>query len=46
MVKVDGGTRDYVTYVGEVEDGTGNPLEVTITPVPGAPSISVGGIIE
>ncbi|MEJ4088303.1 hypothetical protein [Galbibacter orientalis] len=46
VVKVDGGTRDYVTYVGEVEDGTGNPLEVTITPVPGAPSISVGGIIE
>lgn len=45
-VKTDDGTREYVVFADTVEDGAGVPLEVTVTPVPGAPTITLGGIID
>ncbi|QLE01024.1 hypothetical protein HX109_05380 [Galbibacter sp. BG1] len=45
-VKTDDASRDYVTYVGNVEDGTGNPFEVTINEVPGAPTLTIGAVTE
>jgi len=44
VVKTDDGTRSYITYVGNIKDSTGDPFEITITAVPGAPTISIGNI--
>lgn len=43
-VKTDDGTRDYVVFANNVEDATGNPLEIEVTPIPGAPTISIGAV--
>lgn len=46
-VKTDDlGTRDYVVYRGDVEDGTGAPLSIEVTPVPGAPTITIGSVTD
>lgn len=45
-VKADDGSRDYVVFTDTVEDGAGNPLEIEVTPVPGAPSITIGSTTE
>ncbi|WP_335964790.1 hypothetical protein [Galbibacter sp. PAP.153] len=46
VVKTDDGSRDYITYAGDVIDGSGDPLEITVTPIPGAPTITIGGITD
>ena len=45
-VKTDDGTREYVVFTDEVQDGAGNPLEIEVTPIPGAPTISIGAVTE
>lgn len=45
-VKTDDGTRDYVVFTDAVEDGEGAPLELAVTPVPGAPTITLSGITD
>ena len=45
-VKTDDGTREYVVFTDEVQDGAGNPFEIEVTPIPGAPTISIGAVTE
>lgn len=45
-VKVDDSAREYVVFTDVVEDGTGVPLEIEVTPIPGAPTITIGGVTE
>lgn len=45
-VKTDDGTREYVVFTDAVDDETGNPLEVVVTPIPGAPTITIGSATE
>ena len=43
-VKTDDGSRDYVVFTDVVDDGAGVPLEIEVTPVPGAPTITIGSV--
>ncbi|UGU16981.1 hypothetical protein LS482_03695 [Sinomicrobium kalidii] len=41
----DKGSRDYVTYTGNVQDA-GVDLEIVVSPTPGAPTITIGSVTD
>jgi len=42
----DAGTRDYVRYVGRAQGTAGEDLEITITPQPGRPTITIESPVD
>ncbi|MEH6681498.1 MAG: hypothetical protein V7724_13190 [Sediminicola sp.] len=41
----DPGSRDYITYVGAVEDA-GSDLEIVVSPTPGTPTLTIGSVVD
>src|SRR5690606_33915771 len=40
-IKEDNDDRDYLTYTNQVENTDGTPLTIVVTPIPGAPTITI-----
>ncbi|WP_461534472.1 hypothetical protein [Sinomicrobium sp.] len=43
-IKEDNDDRDYLTYTNQVENTDGTPLTIVVTPIPGAPTISISSV--